>query len=201
MKLYHCPRSRSVRILWLLEELGLDYELVSMPLGDKSMREPEYLAKHPAGRVPALEDGDVTLFESGAIVEYLIARHSDGAMRPAPDHPDFPGYLQWLHYAEGMIMPQINIIVVETRFLPPEKQNPVNLARAQKLLGRMLAIVDQHMEGREFLAGAFSGADIMTGHACCASVRYGGDLPVGDNVRAYVDRLMARPALERAFAT
>lgn len=200
MKLYHCPNTRSVRIVWLLEELGLDYDLISMPLGDKSMREPEYLAKHPAGRVPALEDGDVTLFESGAIVEYLIARYGQGRMRPAPESPDFPVYLQWLHYAEGMIMPQINVIVVETKFLPPEKQNPVNLARAQKLLTRMLAIVDQHMEGRDFLAGDFSGADIMTGHACCAGVRFGGEIAIGDHVKSYTDRLMARPALAKAFA-
>jgi len=201
MKLYHCPNSRSVRIVWLLEELGLDYELQIMPLGDKSMREPGYLAKHPAGRVPALEDGEVTLFESGAIVEYLLARHGGGRMVPAVDSPEFPQYLQWLHYAEGMIMPQINVIVVETRFLPPEKRNPTNLARAQKLLGRMVAIVDRHLEGRDHLAGDFSGADIMTGHACCAAARYGGDVPIGDNVRAYVDRLMARPALQKAFAT
>lgn len=201
MKLYHCPGSRSIRIVWLLEELGLGYELESMPLGDKVMRTPEYLAIHPGGRVPALVDGDVTIFESGAIVEYILSRYGEGRMRPAPDSADYPVYLQWLHYAEGMIMPQVNIIVVETLFLPPEKQNPTNVARATKLLGRMLGAVDQHMEGREFIAGAFSGADIMTGHACVISSRRGADVSTYPNVQAYVERLMARPALEKAFAT
>lgn len=200
MKLYHCPGSRSARIVWLLEELGLDYDLEVMPLGAKVMREPEYLAKHPAGRVPALEDGETVLFESGAIVQYLLARYGGGRMVPPDDSPAFPIYLQWLHYAEGMIMPQINVIVVETKFLPPEKQNPVNLARAQKLLGRMLAIVDQHMAGRDYLAGDFSGADVMTGHACVVSARLGAVVDDFANLQAYTERLLARPALTKALA-
>ena len=200
MKLYHCPGSRSIRIVWLLEELGLDYELVSMPLGDPSMRTPEYLKIHPAGRVPALEDGDVTLFESGAIVQYVLAKFGKGRMVPAVRDPEFPLYLQWLHYAEGMMMPQVNIIVVETKFLPPEKRNDTNVARATKLLTRMLAAVDNHMESREYLAGEFSGADIMTGHACVVADRLGADMSAYPHVRAYVDRLKARPALQTALA-
>jgi len=201
MKLYHCPNSRSVRIVWLLEELGLDYDLEVFALGDKAMRTPEYLKIHPGGRVPALEDGDVTLYESGAIVEYLLARHGDGRMAPDVAAPEFPTYLQWLHYAEGMIMPQVNIIVVETRFLPPEKRNDTNVARATKLLARMLGAVDAHMDGRIWLAGEFSGADIMTGHACVVAGMLGADLSDKPNVRAYTERLMARPALQKAFAT
>lgn len=200
MKLYHCPGTRSVRIVWLLEELGLDYALEVMPLGDKRMREPEYLKVHPAGRVPALVDGDVTLFESGAIVEYLLARHGGGRMVPDVASPEFPQYLQWLHYAEGMMMPQVNVIVVETKFLPPEKRNDTNVARATKLLTRMLSAVDNHLESRDYLAGEFSGADIMTGHACLAAERLGADLEPYPNVRAYVARLKERPALQKALA-
>ncbi|MEM0987570.1 MAG: glutathione S-transferase family protein [Pseudomonadota bacterium] len=201
MKVYHCPGTRSVRILWLLEELGLEYDIVSMPLGDPKMREPAYLKIHPAGRVPALEDGEVTLFESGAIVQYLLARHAGGRLQPDVGSAEFPVYLQWLHYAEGMMMPQVNIIVVETKFLPPEKRNDTNVARATKLLTRMLAAVDKALEKKEFLAGEFSGADIMTGHACTVAARLGADLSATPNVRAYVDRLNARPALAKAFAT
>jgi len=200
MKLYHCPNSRSVRIVWLLEELGLDYDLEVFQLGDRAMRAPEYLSIHPGGRVPALDDDGTVLFESGAIVEYLLARYGKGRMVPDVASPDFPQYLQWLHYAEGMIMPQVNIIMVETRFLPPEKRNDVNVARATKLLDRAVAAVDAHMAGREFLAGDFSGADIMTGHACIVSARLGADLSNKPNVAAYNERLMARPALHKAFA-
>ena len=201
MKLFHCPNSRSVRIVWLLEELGLDYELEVFPLGDKAMRTPEYLAIHPGGRVPALQDGDTTIFESGAIVEYLLARYGNGRMVPDVASPEFPQYLQWLHYAEGMIMPQVNIIMVETFFLPPERRNDTNVARATKLLGRMVQAVDARMEGREWIAGEFSGADIMCGHACLAAERCGADYSSLPNIAAYAARLKARPLLQKAFAT
>lgn len=202
MKLYHAPGTRSVRIVWLLEELGLPYELELHKLGDPRMRSPEYLKVHPMGRVPALEDGDFTLFESTAIVQYLIAKHSDGRMAPGVASPHFAEYLQWLHYAEGMIMPPVNIIVVETILLPPERMNQVNVDRAKKLLRRMLTAVDAHMEGREFIAGDFSGADIMTGHACTvATRRLGTDISDMANVAAYVERLNERPAFKKAWAT
>ena len=122
-------------------------------------------------------------------------------MKPAPSSSDYPVYLQWLHYAEGMIMPPVNTIVVETRFLPEDKRNPVNVDRATKLLSRMLSAVNEHMEGRDYLAGDFSGADIMTGHACIVSTRLGADVSDKPNVAAYVERLLARPACKKAFDT
>ena len=139
LKLYFAPKTRAVRIAWLLEELGLDYELIRFTLGDKEMRQEPFLKVHPNGRVPVLVDGDVTIFESGAIVEYILARHAGGRMRPDVDSDDFPTYLQWLHYSEGMMMPPINTIIVETVILPPERRNEVNVKRAQKLLGQMIA--------------------------------------------------------------
>ena len=200
MKIYHAPNSRSVRIVWLFEELGLPYELEKFALGAPEMRTPDYRRVHPMGRVPALQDGNVTLLESGAIVEYVLARHGNGRMVPPVSSPDFPAYLQWLHYAEGMLMPQVNVIVVETMFLPPEKRNAENLARARKLLTKMLEPVDAQLAGREYLAGEFSGADIMTGHACVVSTKLGADVSDKPNVAAYVERLLARPALRKAFA-
>ena len=201
MKIHHAPNSRSVRALWLFNELDLPYELEIYPLGDKSMRTPEYLKVHPLGRVPALEDGDLTIFESGAIVQYVLDRYGNGTMVPNSASPDYPTYLQWLHYAEGMIMPQINIIVVETIFLPEERRNQTNVDRATKLLTRMLTAVDMHLQDRDFLAGEFSGADIMTGHACIVSGRLGADISDKPNVATYIDRLEARPALQKAWAT
>jgi len=198
MKLYHAPGTRSVRIAWLLEELGLPYELEQFRLGDKAMRAPEFLKINPMGRVPVLQDGDVTISESGAIVEYVLARHGAGRMVPDAASAEFPAYLQWLHYAEGMIMPPVNTIVVETILLPPERKNQVNVDRATKLLTRTLGAVDAHMRDREFLAGDFSGADIMTGHACTVAKRLGADVSTMPNVDAYIERLNARPALQKA---
>jgi len=199
MKIYYAPNTRAVRTVWLCEELGLGYELERFRLGDRAMREPDYLKVHPMGRVPALEDGAVTIFESGAITEYLIARYGNGRMAPGVDDRWFPEYLQWLHYAEGMLMPQVNILVVETRFLPEDKRNPVNIERATKLLTRMLAVVDQTLADREYFAGEFSGADIMSGHACIVSSRLGADISDKPNLAAYIERLLARPALAKAW--
>jgi glutathione S-transferase len=159
MKIYYAPNTRAVRIVWLLEELGLPYDLERFKLGDAAMRAPEYLKVHPVGRVPALQDGDVTLFESGAIVQYVLAKYGNDRLVQDVSSPDFPTYLQWLHYAEGMIMPPVNTIIVETILLKPERRNQVNVDRAVKLLSQMLTAVDDRLRGREFLAGAFSGAD------------------------------------------
>ena len=201
MKIHFAPNTRAVRIVWLFEELGLPYELERYKLGDPAMRSAEYRKVHPMGRVPALQDGDVTIFESGAIVEYVLARYGNGRLMPKVASPDFPAYLQWLHYAEGMIMPPVNTIVVETILLPPERRNQGNVDRATKLLGQMLSAVDQHLAGREYLAGEFSGADIMTGHACTVAARLKADISDKSNVAAYIARINARPALQRAWAT
>ena len=198
MKLYYARNSRAVRVAWLLEELGLDYEIAGFSLGDRAMRDPEYLAVHPMGRVPALEDGDVRLFESGAIVQYILARYGNGRLVPDVDSPEFPQYLQWLHYAEGMIMPPMNIIVVETILLPPERRTELNVKRATKLLNQMLTAVDAHLAGRDYLAGEFSAADIMTGHAVFMSGRLGIDFSDKPSLQPYVDRLTARPAFQKA---
>jgi len=201
MKIHFAPNTRAVRIVWLFEELGLPYELERYKLGDPAMRSADYRKVHPMGRVPALQDGDVTIFESGAIVEYVLARYGNGRLMPKVSSPDFPAYLQWLHYAEGMIMPPVNTIVVETILLPPDRRNQGNVDRATKLLGQMLSAVDQHLAGRDYLAGEFSGADIMTGHACTVAARLKADISDKPNVAAYIARINARPALQRAWAT
>ena len=153
----------------------------------------------PLGRVPVLHDGDVSLYESGAIVEYILARHAPGRLAPAVESEEFPRYLQWFHYAEGMIMPPVNTLVVETILLPEDKRNPVNAVRAEKLLARMLDAVEQGLEGREYLAGDFSAADIMCGHACIVGSSRLTDRAGRPNLSAYVERLKARPALAAAW--
>ena len=200
MKIYYAPNTRAVRIVWLFEELGLPYELERFKLGDPGMRAPEYLKVNPMGRVPTLLDGDLTMSESGAIVQYVLARYGNGRLVPALTSQDFGPYLQWLHYAEGMLMPPVNTIVVETKLLPPERRNQGNADRALKLLTRMLVPVNAHLEGREFVAGEFSGADIMTGHACTVAANLGADVSDKPHLAAYIARINARPALKRAWA-
>ena len=194
------PNSRAVRTAWLLEEIGLDYQLESYTLGDKRLRTPEYHAKNPNGRVPTLVDGDIVMTESTAIAQYLTARYGP-ELAPAADDAAFPAYLQWMHYAEGMIMPPINNFVVETILLPPERRSEEHAMRAKKLVARTLTAVDAHMEGREYLAGAFTAADTITGHACMISMKMTGvDPETLPGLAAYVERISARPALQKALA-
>ena len=199
MKVYFAPSSRAVRTVWLLEEIGQSYELERFTLGQKEMRGPEYTKVNPNGRVPTLVDGDVTISESTAIAQYLGAKYAP-ELTPGPDAPNFAMYLQWLHYAEGMIMPPINNYVVETILLPPERRNEDNAARALKLLNRTLGAPEAHMAGRAFIAGDFTVGDTITGHAVIMARRLGADFSGSPNLSAYADRLEARPAFKAAEA-
>ncbi len=199
MKVYFAPQSRAVRTVWLLEEIGQPYELVKFTLGQKEMRAPDYTAINPNGRVPTLVDGEVTISESAAIAQYLAAKYAP-ALAPGPEAPNFAEHLQWLHYAEGMIMPPINTYVVETILLPPERRNDEIAKRALKLLNRTLAATEPHMDGREFMAGEFTIADTITGHAVVMARRLGADFANLPNLASYADRLEARPAFQAAEA-
>jgi len=197
MKVYFAPQSRAVRTVWLLEEIGKPYELVKFTLGQKEMRGPDYTAINPNGRVPTVVDGDSTISESTAIAQYLAAKYAPG-LAPGPKAQNFAEYLQWLHYAEGMIMPPINNYVVETILLPPERRNEEIAMRALKLLNRTLVAVEQHMDGRDFLAGDFTIADTITGHAVIMSRRLGAEFAELPNLSSYADRLEGRPAFQAA---
>ncbi len=197
MKVYYAPQSRAVRTVWLLEEIGQPYTLEKFQLGQKEMRGPEYTRINPNGRVPTLVDGDVTLSESTAIAQYLAAKYAP-ALAPGPQEPNFAEFLQWLHYAEGMVMPPINNYVVETILLPPDRRNEEIAMRALKLLNRTLSAAEQHMEGRDFLSGGFTIADTITGHAIIMARRLGADFSHLPNLSSYADRLEARPAFKAA---
>ena len=199
LKLHFAPNSRAGRIVWLLEELGLEYELNKMAFHPKDLKSDEHRARHPLGRVPVLEDGEVSLFESGAIVEYVMARHGDGGLKPAVDAPEFPEYLQWFHYCEGMVMPPINTIMVHSVLLPPERRNAETLGQAQRLLSRAVAPVNDALEGREYLVGAFTAADVMLGHALFMANRLGQISEEMSNLKGYVKRLEDRKAFQTAI--
>ena len=197
MKVYFAPQSRAVRTVWLLEEIGLPYELEKFQLGQKEMRAPDYLAINPNGRVPTLVDSDVTIIESTAIAQYLAAKYAPN-LAPNLEAKNFVDYLQWLHYAEGMIMPPINNYVVETILLPPDRRNNEVAKRALKLLNRTLWGVEKHMRGRKFLADYFTIADTITGHAVIMARRLNADFSNLPNLSNYADRLEDRPAFQLA---
>ena len=200
LKLHFAPTSRAVRVLWLLEELGLEYTLNKMRFHPEDLKSNEHRARHPLGRIPVLDDGDIRIWESGAIIDYILERHKNGGLKPAVDDERFPKYLQWFHYTEGMVMPPINTIVVHTLLLPPERRDATALAQARKLLTRSLQPINDDLADKEYLIGDFSAADTMLGHACIMSNRLGCVSEEMTDLAGYVKRLEARPAWTRADA-
>ena len=199
LKLHFAPNSRAGRIVWLLEELELSYDINKMAFSQEDLKSEEHRARHPLGRVPVLDDGDVQIYESGAIVEYVLERHKNGGLKPSVDSELYPQYLQWFHYCEGMVMPPVNTIVVQTVLLPPDRRDETALKQAQKLLGKALQPVNESLTGKDYLIGDFSGADIMLGHACFMSNRLGCVPDEMEHLKGYVGRVEARPAFQTAI--
>jgi glutathione S-transferase len=201
LTLHFAPNSRASRTLWLLEELGLTYQLNRMDFSPKDLKSDEHRARHPLGRIPVLEDDDISIYESGAIAEYILERHKNGGLKPTPEDPRFPEYLQWFHYCEGMVMPPINTIIVHTLLLPPDRQDETVRGQAERLLAKSWLPVETAMVGKDYLIGDFSAADTMLGHACIMSQRLG---IITEEafllLSAYAARLLTRPACAKAFS-
>ena len=199
LKVHFAPNSRAGRIIWLMEELELEYEVNVMPFSKEGLKSDEHRARHALGRVPVLEDGEVMIFESGAIIEYVLTRHKEGGLKPKTDSPEFPYYLQWFHYCDGMVMPPMNQIVVQTILLPPERRDENVLKQAKNLLTKSLMMVNTNLANKEYLIGDFSAADLMLGHACYMSNRMGCVTDEMQHIKDYVARISARPAFKKAI--
>ena len=200
LKVHFAPNSRAGRIIWLLEELELPYEVNKMDFHPKDLKSDEHRSRHPLGRIPVLDDGDIRIYESGAIVEYILERHKNGGLKPDVSSNIYPDYLQWFHYCEGMVMPPINTIVVQTVLLPEDRRDETVLNQAKRLLLKSLEPINNTLEGKKYLIGDFSAADIMLGHACFMSNRLG---CVGEemlNMKSYVDNINKRPAFQTAIS-
>jgi glutathione S-transferase len=194
MKLYFAPRTRSTRPRWMLEELGVPYELIVVDLAAKENREPDYLRVHPLGQVPALVDGDVTVFESIAICMYLADRFPERGLAPPASSPLRAAYYQWLIFCPSTIEPAIGRWSQHSGEVG-EAEREKALARfgeAADLLSRVLA-AREHMLGE-----TFSTVDIIVG-SNLNWARRAGLLDGRDVLSGYVDRLLARPAAQRAF--
>ena len=199
LKVHFAPNSRAGRIIWLLEELELPYEVNKMAFHPKDLKTEEHRKRHPLGRIPVLDDGDIRIYESGAIVEYVIERHKNGGLKPDIHSDEFPQYLQWFHYCEGMVMPPINTIVVQTILLPEERRDETVLKQAKNLLTKALIPVDENLENKKYLIGGFSGADIMLGHACFMSNMMGCVTDNMVNLKEYVNLISERPSFKTAI--
>ena len=198
IKLYHAQLTRSVRIVWLLEELGIPYELATV-----AFRPPRHSFEQdtPTGKFPAIEDGGLVMFESGAILEYVIEKYGNGRLAPAIGSPERGPYLQWVHFAEATAFPPVGDIARHTMFLPEAERLPQVAADGRVRAKNALDVLERALAGKDYLVGKeLSGADIMMGYFLMAARMlglFGADYP---NVSAYWDRLAARPGLQKALS-
>jgi glutathione S-transferase len=208
---HHLNNSRSQRVLWLLEELGLPYEIKPYRRDAKTMlAPPELRAVHPLGKSPVITDEGLTLAESGAIVEYLADKYGQGRLSPPPGSPERVRYTYWMHFAEGSAMPPLLLKLIFDRMKTgpmPFFVRPVARAIADRALGsfvlpnieRNLDFMEGELGKSEWFAGAsFSGADIQMSFPLEAARARGGLDEKRPRLMAWLEKIHARPAYLRA---
>ncbi len=195
---HHLNNSRSQRILWLLEELAVPYKVEQYKRDAKTnLAPPELRNVHPLGKSPVIQDGDLTLSESGAIIEYLIERHGKGRLAPPRGTPEHIRYLHWMHFAEGTIMLHLVARLYLSRV--GEAAKPLQ-ARVESMIGGELDLVEAELERSAHIAGAeFSAADVQMGFPLefAAFAKLVADRH--PKLREYLARMQARPAYRRAI--
>jgi len=200
LTVHHLGKSQSERIVWLCEELELPYELKRYTRDSVTMlAPPDYKALHPIGAAPVITDGDLVLAESGAIVDYIMARYGNGRLALRPDDPDFAQFLYWFHFANGTLQAGMGRLMILNR-LKLTDDNPMLVATRGRV-DRAFDLVDARVRDAEYLAGdAFTTADIMMGFSL-TTMRYFQpyDVQRCPNVVKYLGRIGARAAYRRAM--
>jgi glutathione S-transferase len=194
------PPTRALRVIWMLEELGLPYEARGVDFRNAS-KDADFMAANPAALIPAIVDGDVTMSESTAILEYLAARHGPTPLAPRPDAPNYPKYLQFLHFGEASLCGPLNVVVI-SRFMAPEDQKTNwGATAAADMCIRRSVLAKTQLEKTPYVAGdAFTAADISVGYG----LHVMGVLGLGERLdpvlTEYLGRLQERPAFKKAVA-
>jgi glutathione S-transferase len=199
IKLYFAPRTRSVRILWLLEELALPYTLERVDFQPPVSR--FFAQRTPTGKLPTIEDGDVVMCESGAIVEYVLERYGRGRLAPPVGSPDRARFLQWIHFAESTAFPPLGVLVWLTRYRKDAASHSALVEDARVRAATGLDFLERELGQNAYLVGdQFTAADVMMGFTLVAARLLG---VLGDRhptLNAYLARLEKRPAFQKAIA-
>lgn len=192
---------RGFRVAWLLEEMGLPYRLRPVDLLAGVENDPEFLAVNPAGFIPAIEDGDVIMVESIAIMQYLMARHGPTPLAPEPQDPAFPLYQQFLHLGEAGLAVPINAVVATHMLAPEAERDNWTAGWALETFESRLGLVTRQLERTPYVAGeAFTAADISVAYALLLA-RRSGSAVLGALEEAYIARVTRRDGYERAMNT
>ena len=200
LTVHHLGISQSERIVWLCEELELDYTLKRYDRrADNRLAPDEYKALHPMGIAPVITDGDLVLGESGAICEYVCARHGDGRLVPASDDPDFADHLFWFHWSNGTFMTTLMMQLVQAQTLPAGSPS---LPFVQDRSDRGWAMVETRLSQAPFFGGRnLTIADIMMVYCLTTSRAFRGtSIDAYPNLKDYLRRIGERPAYQRAMA-
>jgi len=198
MKLYHCVDARSLRPLWALEEMGLDYELISMEFPPRFAYE-GYLDINPLGTVPTFIDGELTMTESAGICQYLVDKYGPHPIGIKADEPEYGDYLNWLHRSDATLTFPQTLVLRYSRLEPEDRQLPQVVEDYGKWYLSRLRSVETAIEGKDFLcADRFTIADIAVGYALFLGVSLGLDERYKPNCKRYLANLMERPAFIRA---
>ncbi len=197
LTVHHLNESRSQRILWLLEELGVPYELkIYQRDAQTRLAPPELAAIHPLGKSPVITDDGKVIIETGAIIDYIIRRHAGGRLQPDPATADYDAYVQWLHYAEGSAMLPLMLNMYVGRL--KEAGAPLH-PRIQSEIANHLGYINRALAGRSFFVGeTLTGADIAMSFVAevARAQKKLADYP---NFNAWLDRMHARPAWQAAL--
>jgi glutathione S-transferase len=195
MTVYHLPRSRSMRVLWLLEELGLPYTVEGLDFVPGKFGGDTYTKIHPLNKVPAFKDGDMVMFESVAIMQYILNTKGAGTLRPAFDDKNYGPYLQWLHYGESTLAPVVASLMYQRHFFPPEKRSSHVEKWAEGELVKVIGMLDQQLQGQEYiLDSGFSAADISVGYCLLLMRLAKAHDQITDRVEEYWETLTDRDA-------
>ena len=198
LKLYYAPRTRSVRVRWLLEELGLPYELARVEFRPQGTI---FAQATPLGKLPVLEDDATVIGESGAILEYILEQHAGGRLAPAPGSPQRGEFLQWIHFAEGTAFPPLGVLIWHGVYRNDADRVALAIEAAKERAVGVLSLIETHLASRAYLLGAeFSAADIMLGFTLAAAEFLGVLDERHPTTLAYLRRLSQRPAYLRATA-
>ncbi|MCP3101006.1 glutathione S-transferase family protein [Myxococcus sp. K15C18031901] len=199
MKLYFAPNSRATRPRWVLEELGVPYELVPVDVLQREHKRPEYLRIHPLGSLPALEDDGHPMFESAAILMHVADKYPDKGLAPTHGSPERAEYYQWLMFCMATMEPPLSAYSAHSRYLPEHERVPAEAERGKKRFTDISRVLETRLSGREFLVGErFTAADVVMASILNWASGMGllADFPV---LRAYMERQLARPAARRAL--
>jgi glutathione S-transferase len=198
MKLYHCKDARSLRPLWALEEMGLDYELINMTFPPRATYQ-GYLDINPMGTVPTLVDGETTLTESAGMCQYLAEKYGPTPLGLTVNDAGYGEYLNWLHRSDATLTFPQTLVLRYTQLEPEERRLPQVVADYSQWYLSRLRSVEQALEGNDFLVNnTFTMADVAVGYALYLGRSLGLDERYKPNCQAYLERLIARPAFIKA---